>query len=269
MARAYSLVPQALNQLADRVNQLSRQKSNHTRALQDLNLAESQLGLKAQSLADQHNINIAQAEKEKHLDEVVSLGDVIKSSKIPWEQKQQVLSSFDEKVLNFPTTRRKAMDAFSRLESERIAGERHTENLDHREALTDKQISAQREIAAGRTGSAEKIAQMKIDAMGDRQEKDTRSNMQKEVEFIATTEGVSLPEALKQWQKSKSLPERNRLYNNELEALNNDMSLLGPEGAELKKQKIQELRQIYGINEAMNQKPQPDTDNNDPLGIRF
>jgi hypothetical protein len=86
--------------------------------------------------------------------------------------------------------------------------------------------------------------------------KDNRSTMQKEVEYIAQTKGIAPEQALLEWQQSKSEPERIRLYNEEIKALNENMFDTSPEAKAAKEAEVSRLKEIYGIGKIAGNKPQ-------------
>lgn len=87
-------------------------------------------------------------------------------------------------------------------------------------------------------------------------EKDNRSTMEKEVDFIMRTRKTTWEKALDEWQSTKSQGERIRLYNNEIGILNEDpeFRVLKNENPKAAEDKIRELRELFGIDKITKEK---------------
>jgi hypothetical protein len=105
-------------------------------------------------------------------------------------------------------------------------------------------LTGEREIskkAASKWRTGEQLG-VKLKVEGSKKGgKDSRSTMQKDVEFISQVLNVSKKEALAQYRSDKTLPERLRLYNNEVDAIRKDYSLDDDKKAE----KIQRLKEHF------------------------
>jgi hypothetical protein len=222
----YGLVSRSISGLADRVGNITAQDQAHQRAMKGFDIQKTGLGLRAKEQAGQQDVELAKAEKEAWDNEYV-LGEQAIDTHPKWtpEQKAAMKKTF-EPFLAFSFKRKEWGNAIRDLKSEydkeQGAERRHKENVGLKKQ--ENSLRAQQATATA---------------------KDTRSTMQKEVEYMAEVNKTTPQEALVMWQKQKSLGERIRLFNNEIDALNSDMTLMGPKGAELKKQKIAELRSLY------------------------
>lgn len=102
----YGLVTNAIGDLANRVRGLRQDELAHQRQMQSLDLANARLGLEAQTLAGNREIQMAKFKREQYLDEPTPLSEVIRTLKFPDENKAALMKQF-EPILNVPTTRRK------------------------------------------------------------------------------------------------------------------------------------------------------------------
>lgn len=106
------LVPNVINSLANRVGGLADRRARHQEAMGNLDLANAKLDYNMAGLAGEQQVRKAKVERRKYLDEPVTLGQAIQTSKLPDKAKAELLGQMPEEMANFPTTRQKAFDAF-------------------------------------------------------------------------------------------------------------------------------------------------------------
>jgi hypothetical protein len=240
MARNYGLVPQSINSLADRIERQTERESRDKMALANLGLQKAQLGLQNRALGAEQNFNLAKQQREQWLSEPVTVGQAIDTHP-NWDDatknavKMSIPDPQREGVLNHPTTRGKLNEFLGQLRQEKIASEQFNQKM----GLEQQKLNLMRQKTAA--------------------EKDNRPNMQKEVEFIAQTMGTTPQEALKAYRQDKTLPERIRLYNNELDRLAKDFHFQDLDGKQ-KAEKVNKLRKDFGISDIM-----PNEGNNDSI----
>jgi len=240
----YGLVSRSINNLADRIGGLSAQRNAHDERMMDYGLAEANLGLREREMQGQQNVELAKAKRDQWLNEEVTGRQAIMTHpKMTDEQKKAFITNLEKST--DPEFAKYILDGaiYKRgkwAEAARNAISAHQERT-QKAQLEQQKLGIQKDRnAILRSGGA----------------KDNRSTMQKEVEYIAQTNGISPQQALVQWQKSKSLPERIRLFSEEVKALNDDITLFGEEGSKIKAQKIQELRDLYGVQDLPGDTPQ-------------
>jgi len=219
----YGLVAREINNLSNRIGNITARNQSNDLALANLDYNQK-------NIEGQQGLQMAKLQREKWLTEPVTIGQAIDTHpKWSPEQKQAIKMSMPEKerdsILNHPATRGTLNATLEKLSQQSKEDQYKQQML----ALRGREVTAK-----------------------EKEPRDNRSNMQKEVEYIRNVKGVSPIEALAEWQKSKSLPERIRLYNNELTALNEDLTISPKD----KPSKVEQLRQLYGISDAMNQPQQ-------------
>lgn len=237
---------------------VQQDKLKHEYDMKNLGLA--QIGLQNQSanIAGQQGLDVAKLERENFLNEPVTMRQLFmtRPGKSP-EEAQAAIDSLpkemkpflDNPEFVFPRGKwhelyRNTRAGMAKAQAEQ---QRHEELMGERR-LTREQSAAQSGLdRASRERIAKEGLRTTEKVAGMRSEKDTSSTMQKEVEYIAKTKGVAPVQALEEWKLSKSLPERIRLFNNEIDALNEDLDLMGPDKAQEKAMKVEQLRQMYGV----------------------
>jgi len=152
----YALVPNAINSLSDRVRGLSLDKQRHEEAMQGLSLAGARTDLELQSRASQQEAALAKEKREQHLDEPVTFGIAISTSKLDDAAKKKLMSTVPEDILNVPTTRRKAFEAYQTMRKQ---------SQDSKEKSLDR--TSREKVAGLNRVSAEKIAGMRAGSQGD------------------------------------------------------------------------------------------------------
>jgi hypothetical protein len=157
----YSLIPNTINSIADRVRGLSRDRSAHEAQMQGLALQDAQLGLGLRKQESQDKLSMAKLQREKYLDEPVTFGVAIQSSKLPDEIKTTIQQGTPQDVWNFPTTRRKAFEAYQKLQEQRAQSKEKM--LERTSLATQKGLDRQ---AIQKEGSLNRASREKIARIG-------------------------------------------------------------------------------------------------------
>jgi hypothetical protein len=241
-----------INKLSDRVAGLGSDRMAHEERMAGLGLTGVQLDNQRTAVQGQRQSELAKMEYEKYLDEPITVGSAISTSKRSAQEKRQMMETL-KPFLNEPTTRR---GFFERVNSAREQA-MEAQKMKATEEYRKKQLQLDRD----QIRSAEKIAGMRTSAASD-----NRPNIQKEVEYIASVLGINQQDALKKYQSDKALPERIRLYNNELELLRKDDKFQYDLTEQQKEQKINELRSRYKIDEISGKQEQQSKWGNRPDG---
>lgn len=107
--------PQTANslfRLADVLRGNAQDKTRHTERMYDIRFRGEEAAARAKNRELQNQVTLQKMQREEYLSQPTTLGEAIKSMKIPDEIKQQHLSSIPPNKLNMLTTRRQVIDAY-------------------------------------------------------------------------------------------------------------------------------------------------------------
>jgi hypothetical protein len=240
----YGLVSRQINHLTSQIGGITDRNLAHEETMSRLGLASAQTGFENKNIEGQHAVELAKQKREQFLNEEVTGRQAILSApKLSDEQKQTMIKTIEQQG--------------------------HKEILDGMVYKRGSWVKALRDTIADRTkqSSTEKqqdrmyglgLQRLNVEKQRAATAKDNRPNMQKEVEYISQIKGIPPQAALDEWISNKTLAERIRAYNNEIDSLDNDLSLMGPKGAPLKEQKIKQLRELFRIDQLPGNPAQPD-----------
>jgi hypothetical protein len=126
-------------------------------ALQDARLSS---GMRRQEASDK--LALANAKREQYLDEPVTFGIAIQSSKLPDKVKTTIQQRTPEDVWNFPTTRRKAFGAYQTLQQQREQAKEKM--LDRTSLANQRNLDRQVTLSEGAANRAnrEKVANLSL-----------------------------------------------------------------------------------------------------------
>lgn len=261
----YRIVGDALRGLSSDIRSITQQDAAHRLGLADIRARQAGQNFQNTLQQGEQNLRIAEADRANYENESITIGQAIDEMKSATPQQKQILkgqiAEFEKQApgLFSGTFPRKVLWQWYReaaMETQKMMGEagRHTEKMGlERKGLDIQQQRADTERQLGTERNV--LERRKIDLGLSGGAKDNRSTMEKEISAISQIRGIPMQQALDEWQQSKSAAERIRLFNNEMQALNESLDFIGPDGQALKNAKIQELRQLYGIDKISGNQP--------------
>jgi hypothetical protein len=259
----YRLVGDALRDLGGSLRGITQQQSAHQLGLANLGMQQSQQNFQNTMRKGEQDVRIADADRANYESEPITGFQFLDEMKTTPERKQgfkTIIDGFEQAepgVFSSPLPRKAwatmIHETAMQMNAEKKASAQQAEKMGlERQKIDIAQQQADNAYRLGTERNALERSKMDMGLVG----KDNRSTMQKEVEYIAQTKNITPEQALLEWQQSKSEPERIRLYNEEIKALNENMFDTSPEAKAAKDAEVNRLKEIYGIGKIAGNKPQ-------------